>query len=318
MTKLLIIFSIFLNTFGLSNQAANIDKSLVNDLAGARDQVIASDFDLTLPAILNYPIVDDNALKAQAYAKNYILIDGDTGATLVSKNADDSVPIASTTKIMTAVIVLENYQLDDIVTVSADAANQIGASANFRIGEKLTVLNLLKCVLIKSANGAADALAENMNDSDESGYAKFVDKMNEKATELGMKNTKYQDPAGLDVTGYSSAHDLAIITRYALKNETFADIVTTKTESVKDITGNIWHLLENSNRLVKEWEYPGAIGVKTGYMPEAGHCLVGAAKRNNHTLITVVLNTFADTPSASAEEARKLLDWGFANVSWTI
>jgi D-alanyl-D-alanine carboxypeptidase (penicillin-binding protein 5/6) len=316
MTKLILICSILLNTFGFSGQSANIDKNIVSNVAGNQQQVSASDSDFVLPEISSYPIVDQDSAQALIYAKNYILIDGVSGATLKEKQSDVQVPIASTTKIMTAVVALENYNLDDVVTISPEAANQIGATANLRIGEKMTVLNLLKCMLIKSANGAADALAENMNISGETGYSKFVNEMNKKAKSLGMMNTKYNDPAGLDVTGYSSAYDLAIITKYALRNETFASIVITKTESVKDVTGNIWHLLENSNRLVREWDYPGAIGVKTGYMPEAGHCLVGAARRDEHILIAVILNTNADTPSASAEEARKILDWGFGNVTW--
>lgn len=316
MTKLILIFSILLNTFGFSGQSTNIDKNIIGSVSGNQQEASASNDGLLLPEISSYPIINQDADKPLIYAKNYILVDGTSGATLKEKQSDVQVPIASTTKIMTAVVALENYNLDDVVVISPEAANQIGATANFRIGEKLTVLNLLKCMLIKSANGAADALAENMNISGETGYTKFVNEMNKKAKTLGMVNTKYNDPAGLDVTGYSSARDLAIVTKYALQNEIFASIVSTKTESVKDVTGNIWHLLENSNRLVKEWNYPGAIGVKTGYMPEAGHCLVGAAKRDGHILIAVILNTNADTPSASAEEARRLLDWGFENVTW--
>ena len=102
----------------------------------------------------------------------------------------------------------------------------------------------------------------------------------------------------------------------SLQKEVFGDIVKKDKESVKNIDGTIWHQLDQSNRLVGEYKYPGAIGVKTGYMPEAGHCLVGAAERNGHTLIAIVLATSADTPSASADESKKLLDWGFRSVEW--
>jgi D-alanyl-D-alanine carboxypeptidase len=263
---------------------------------------------------------------------------------------------------MTAVVVLETYKLDDVVTISATAANQIGATANFRVGEKLTVRSLLKAMLIKSANGAAYALAEHMNDKNDSGddpevfssnstldfeneeqenaslanqdeegvtaskgvinqsektdIAKFITAMNNKAMELGMENTEYRDPAGLDTTGYSSAYDLYLITKYALKKDLFAEIVKTDHDVVKDTSGTIWHDLKNSNRLVGEYKYQGAIGVKTGYMPDAGHILVSAAKRDGHTLVGVIINTFADTPSASADESRKMLDWGFENTIW--
>lgn len=314
-SKLLIISSIILNTFGFGNSAANIDRGIIDKEAGSTISAVAA-VDFQLPEIKIPPHVQEFSSKENIGSQNYVLVDPDSGAVFAQKAYKNHVPIASTTKIMTASIVLENYNLDDVVTVSAYAASQIGATANFRVGEQITVLNLLKCLLIKSANEAAYALAENMNGAGETGVAKFVTKMNEKAKELGMENTEYHDPAGLDVTGWSSAYDLSIITKYALKKETFSEIVKTVDATATDVTGKLHHDLHNSNRLVAEWNYPGAIGVKTGYMPEAGHCLVGAAKRNGHTLIAVILHTNSDAASASAEEARKLLDWGFANVVW--
>jgi D-alanyl-D-alanine carboxypeptidase len=131
-----------------------------------------------------------------------------------------------------------------------------------------------------------------------------------------MTNTDYHDPAGLDVTGYSTAYDQTLVTKYALKNPIFAEIVKTKEEDVTDVTGKIKYQLRNSNRLVREWNYSGAIGVKTGYMPEASHTLIGAVRRDGHTLISVVLYTLADTVSASAEESKKLFDWGFKYTRW--
>lgn len=316
MSKFLILLSIAFNTLGFSGQAAKIDQSALNSKAGTEINAFASSPDLILPLISPRPEIKANAPKPTIYAKDYVLVDDESGVVLTKQNAHDPVPIASTTKIMTASIVLENYKLDDVVTISSKAANEIGASAGFVTGEKITVLNLLNCLLIKSANGAADAFAEHMNAAGETGMQKFVDKMNAKAKELGMTDTEYHDPAGLDVTGHSSAYDLSVITRYAMKKDTFASIVIKKEATVTDVTGKIYHSLENSNRLVREWSYPGAIGVKTGYMPEAGHCLVGAARRDGHTLVAIILNTNADTPSASAEEARKLLDWGWQNVGW--
>ncbi|HOX41503.1 MAG TPA: D-alanyl-D-alanine carboxypeptidase family protein [bacterium] len=323
-----LLLSVMFSSVGLTSQAQKIDQSLVQSVVSPSNFAIASE-EIGLPEIKIPPRVREGASKAVANAQNYILVDPDSGTIFAKSNHRDRVPIASTTKIMTAALVMENYKLSDVVTVSSAAANQIGADAHLQTGEKITVHNLLKALLVKSANGAAYALAEHMNtlpchpreggdpcDSNVTGVTKFVSKMNEKAKELGMNDTDYHDPAGLDVTGYSSAFDLAIITKYAMQNETVRQIVKTKEASITDVSGNIWHKLENSNRLVREWDYPGAIGVKTGFMPEAGHCLVGAATRDGHTLIAVVLKTFADTPSASAEEARRLLDWGFANVAW--
>ncbi|MFA7253524.1 MAG: D-alanyl-D-alanine carboxypeptidase family protein [Patescibacteria group bacterium] len=314
--KLLIIFSIIFNTFGFSGASLNIDRDIIQKSASSQESALAEAINLPLPEIKEPPKTKEFAAKPLIYAQNYILVDSESGTIIANKAAKQRVPIASTTKIMTAVVVLENYDLDEVVTISKEAASTIGASANLVIGEQMTVGDLLKCLLIKSANGAAIALAEYMNKPGETGIAKFNSKMNAKAKELGMNDTEYHDPAGLDVTGYSSAFDLYLITKYALKKPIFAEIVQIKQTSVRDITGKIWHELNNSNRLVNEWDYSGAIGVKTGYMPEAGHCLVGAATRNGHTLISIVLKTNADTPSASAEESRKLLDWGWQNIIW--
>lgn len=315
MGKLLVLLSIAFNTIGFGGQAGKIDSSIIKSQINPTNRILALN-NLGLPEIYIRPEIKRGSPEATANAHYWILADSESGTILAKKATNDRVPIASTTKIMTAIIVLESYNLDDVIVISSAAANQIGASANFQVGEKITILNLLKALLIKSANGAAYALAEYMNTANEIGTAKFVAKMNDKAKELGMNDTDYHDPAGLDVTGYSSAFDLYLVTKYALTKPVFSEIVKIKETRVTDVTGKIWHQLENSNRLVREWDYPGAIGVKTGYMPEAGHVLVGAAERDNHTLISVVIKTYADTPDASAQESRRLLDWGFANVIW--
>lgn len=314
--KSFLILSILFNSIGLHSTADKLDQAVVREWSGSKKVVEASNVSFALPDILPLPEVKPMAIKATANARHFILVDGLTGKVLAGNDQNAKVPIASTTKIMTAVVALENYELDEVATISATSANQIGADANLVIGEKITIEQLLNCLLIKSGNDSAYAIAEQMNKAGESGVESFVMKMNKKAKELGMKNTEYHDPAGLDVTGYSSANDLAIITRYALKKEPFAAIVKKVQYSAKSVDGKTWHALDNSNRLVNQYQYPGAIGVKTGYMPESGHCLVGAAKRDGHTLISIVLNTYADTPSASADESKRLLDWGFANVSW--
>lgn len=314
--KSLIILSMIFNSFGLSRLSDRFDAALMRQEFDPSRSVGASDASLELPAILARPEARKNAFSPNIYAKQYLLADKDSGKILLKNGIADQVPIASTTKIMSAVVVLENYDLNQIVTVSEAAANQVGADAHLRAGEQLRVIDLLKAMLIKSANGAAYALAENMNQADETGCARFVAAMNKKAKELGMVNTDYHDPAGLDTAGYSSAYDLFLATKYALDKPIFAGIVKTNKDAVRSIDGQIWHELDNSNRLIGEYNYPGAIGVKTGYMPEAGHVLVSAATRDGHTLIGVVINTFADTAPASADESRKTLDWGFANIVW--
>lgn len=315
--KSLIILSIIFNSFGFSGMAKKMDDAVVRDQAGSKKIAQASDLsEIKLPDILPRAEVRMGAQKAEANARHYLLADADSGEIIAKYDENAHVPIASTTKIMTAVVALENYDLDDIATISDKASQQIGADAYLQPGEKITIGNLLNCMLIKSGNDSAYAVAEHMDKANETDVAEFVRKMNEKAKELGMNDTHYNDPAGLDTTGYSSAHDLFLVTKYALQKDEFRKIVIKSSEVVTNTDHTIYHELKNSNRLVAEYQYPGAIGVKTGYMPEAGHVLVGAAKRNNHTLVAVVINTYADTASASADEARRLLDWGFTNIIW--
>ena len=325
MSKIFVVFSILFNTLGLGSAAQKVDTSIISQNAGSAQVVDASALNASIPDILPYPSVKKTIPAPKIYAQNYLLIDNGSGVILASQKPYEQVPIASTTKIMTAVIALENYKLDDIVSVSKKAVSivaQSGAVPDFRSGEQMKMGEMLKCLLMNSSNVSANALAEHMNNGNETGMSKFISKMNDKAKDFGMKNTDYHDPAGLNSTGYSSAYDLAIVTKQALKNDIFADIVKTKEASVYDRLGKYLHQLSNSNRLVNEWNYPGAIGVKTGFMPDtpdqpgAGHTLVAAVKRDGHILVSVILNTTANTPTASAEESRKLQGWGWANVGW--
>jgi len=317
-SKSLIILSALYSLVGFNLSSGNVDNKIADYYSKeSYTSASATEPQASLPEIRQLPFVKPNAGKAYANSRNYALIDGDTGEILATKDAKKRVPIASTTKIMTAVVSLENYGLDDVVTVPAKATAQTPTVVLLRTNEKITVSELLHCLLIKSGNDSAYALASNM-DSVGTGdnILPFIEKMNEKAKELGMEDTNYKDPAGLSDEGYSSAENLAIITRYALKNPLFRQIVTTKNYVASNTSKTIFHKLENSNRLVTTYEYPGAIGVKTGFTFEASHCLVGAATRNGHTLIAVILGTYVDSATASADEARRLLDWGFANIVW--
>lgn len=311
MIKILIIASLLTNLFGL-----NISSQLVNNRISS---VIKADafekkpiYSSGLPKISLLPEKINEKATALIYAKNYVLIEEESNEILLAKNENINVPIASTTKIATAVVILENYNLDQVIEISAKAALQIGSDTGLIQGEKISVRNLLYCLLIKSGNDAAYALAENYS----GGFDQFIEKMNQKASDLKMENTLYLDPAGLNPEGYSTAYDLSIITRYALQNKLFAEIVATPEITVDNFGGTRHHDLKNSNRLVNDYNYEGAIGVKTGYLPEAGHCLVGAAERHGHRLIAVILNTNADTVTASALEAQKLLDFGFNSFTF--
>lgn len=314
-TKSLVILSIICNLTGLQGVADKFDKAVVRDRTGTIQAAKASNLDSILPDLQPRPRLR-TATPPFINSKEFLLVDNDSGTVLAKENYKERVPIASTTKIMTAVVVLEYYDLDEVVTVSPDAAFQNGSDSFLRVGEKITVTELLHCLMIKSGNDAAYALAEHMNTEKEIGIVKFVEAMNQKVESLGLKDTRYFDPAGLDPEGYSSAFDLYLITKLALKNELFKEIIIKEQYAAKNVDGTIWHELKNSNRLVADYHYPGAIGVKTGYLPEASHCLVGAAERNGHTFISIVLGTYADTASASADESKKLLDWGFSNTVW--
>lgn len=314
--KPLLILSITCNIIGFNLFSDNFDRKISETYSRESYSTVSADtFDPQFTVLPNVE-VKTNSNNAYINSRQYVLVDGDSGVLLLGRDSEKEVPIASTTKIMTTVIALENYSLDEVVKIKYDSTIQPGADSYLRTNEEITVSELLHCLLIKSGNDAAHALAVYMDKVEGIDIGEFVQKMNNKAVELNMRNTYYKDPAGLDTSGYSSAYDLSIITRYALKNPVFRQIVATKNYVATNTTKSIFHQLENSNRLVNEYNYPGAIGVKTGFMPEAGHCLVGAAERGEHQLIAVILSTYADTANASADEAKKLLDWGFDNIVW--
>ena len=260
-----------------------------------------------------------NTPKINIPAKSVVLIDADTKYPLYLKNERARVPIASLSKIMTALIALENYQLDDTVTITRQDINGTGSKIHLLNGEKISVHSLLYGLLIASGNDSAYALASLIPNSGDSRYHLFVEKMNKKATILGLKDTKFNDPAGLDDKGLSTAYDLAILTAYALQNPNFADIVMTVQKDITSINGKIVHKLKNSNRLIipdESFYYQQAIGIKTGYTEGAGHCLIAAAKNNNHLLLSVILNTNYPSKSESARLSKELLQWGFNSFAW--
>lgn len=314
--KPLIILSIIFSFFHCSSLADHYDEAIAKIENGNSSKVMASNeiFSLGYPEITKTPRVKPFSDKPVINARHFLIGDKESGKILFREAASEQVPIASTTKIMTAVVALENYKLDDTMTVSSTASSQIGADVFLRTGEQITFEQLLYCMLLKSGNDSAYAIAEHMSGG--SDVTPFVQLMNKKAAELGMENTHYKDPAGLDVTGYSSAEDLFKITQYALNNKVFRRITSTAKYTAHNLDGSIAHPLDNSNRLVNGYDYMGAIGVKTGYMPEAGHCLVAAVEREGHIIISVVLNTYADTATASADESRKIQDWAWANIEW--
>ncbi len=229
-------------------------------------------------------------------AKSAILMDADTGRILYAKNSDCKSLIASTTKIMTAIVVLEHCQLDEVYEIPPQATNIEGSSIYLQAGERLTIRDLLYGMMLQSGNDAAVALALACSDS----VAEFVDLMNLKAQQLGLHRTHFENPNGLDGEAhYSTAADLARLTQYALKNSDFEDIVSTKSVRIGDRS------LTNHNKLL--WSVDGAIGVKTGYTKAAGRILVSAAERNGRRLIAVTISDGNDW-----QDHKALYDYGFA------
>jgi D-alanyl-D-alanine carboxypeptidase (penicillin-binding protein 5/6) len=242
----------------------------------------------------------------QVTAPSAILMDASDGRVLWEKGARERRPIASTTKIMTAILVMENLRSDDLVITSQRASEAGESELYLTPGEQRKVGELLYGLMLRSANDAAIVLAEKVAGSVEG----FASLMNEKARGLGAIDTNFSNPHGLkDGNHYSTAYDLALITRYALKNKRFADLVKTKS-FVMDWPGNPFpRVCENHNRLLEM--LPWATGVKTGYTKEAGYCLVGSAEKEGLKLIAVVLG--AGSGDATFDETKAVLEWGFSN-----
>ncbi|HHW56653.1 MAG TPA: D-alanyl-D-alanine carboxypeptidase [Clostridia bacterium] len=236
--------------------------------------------------------------------KAAIVMDQETGRVLYGKNSHEKLPMASTTKIMTLLIALEKGNLNDIVTVSKRAASVGGSSIWLFPGEKIDMESLLYGLMLNSGNDAATAIAEHIGGSVEN----FVEMMNQKAKEIGAYNTHFVTPSGLDIgidDHYTTAYDLALITRYAFRYPKFAEIVSTKEKTIP-WEGKEWdRYLRNKNKLL--WIYEGADGVKTGFTNKAGRCLVSSATREGRRFIAVVLNS----PSMW-EDSMKILDYAFS------
>ena len=227
-----------------------------------------------LAAILIFPI---NAVAISA--KSAIVLDGQTGRILYDKNADAKGLIASTTKIMTALIVCEQCNVLDRMRIPKEAVGIEGSSMYLQEGEVLTIQNLLYGLMLHSGNDAAIALAIYCGGTVEG----FVSLMNDKAHRLGLTNTHFENPHGLDSPGhYSTAKDLALLTAYAMQNPIFQQTVSTKNVSVGNRT------LRNHNKLL--WSVEGAEGVKTGYTRAAGRILVSSTKRNGRRLVAVTID----------------------------
>lgn len=235
-------------------------------------------------------------------AEGAILVDADTGQVLYEKQADEPFYPASITKILTAIVAIENGRLDDVVTVSEEAVRADGTRVYLVAGEQKTLQELLYAMMVNSGNDAAVAIAEHIAGSVEA----FASMMNQKAADLGATNSHFVNPSGLhDEHHYTTARDMAIIARYAMRNPIFRDIVGTKT---MPWNGDEWQSqLVNHNRLL--WQYDGATGVKNGYTSKAKQTFVATAKRGETELLAVCLK--APSQAAMYNDLKALLNYGF-------
>lgn len=263
--------------------------------------------------LLNEPIIEENDKKEIEAAassntkptinsRRYAIYDRLSGRCIYGKDENKQTAMASTTKIMTAIIVVENCKLEDIVTITAKAAGTGGATLGINKDDKITVNDLLYGLMLRSGNDAAVALAIHTAGSVE----EFANMMNQKAKQLNLKNTHFVMPHGLDnEEHYTTAYELAKITDYALKNKTIAKIVATKSTTI--YINEMPRQINNTNELLGNVE--GVYGVKTGFTNNAGRCLVTSVKRGDMDLIVVVLG--ADTRKDRAKDSMKLIEYAF-------
>ena len=236
-------------------------------------------------------------------SRRYIVYDRISKSMIIGKNEDIKSAMASTTKIMTTIVILEKADLNETVTVSAKAGGTGGSMLGLKRGDKASVRDLLYGLMLRSGNDAAVALAEHVGGS----VKEFAELMNEKAIELGLTNTHFVTPHGLDdANHYTTALELAKLTDYAMDNETFAKIVGTKSTTI--YINNQSRQINNTNELLGVLN--GVVGVKTGFTNNAGRCLVTETKRNNMDIITIVLG--ADTKKDRTKDSVNLIEYTFS------
>ena len=287
----------------------------------------------TLPPINLISPKSNNSISKELnlYAKSAVLYDVNSQRFIYSKSSSEKLPMASTTKILTCIIALEEAYFDEIITVSSYAASMPDVQLNITKGSEYYLKDLLYSLMLESHNDVAAAIAEHIgcklsgidtstitDNSYENSkkYIKvFTDLMTNKAKSLGCKNTCFETPNGLDSPNhYTTAEELAKIAAYAISNEKFITITNTNSYTFTDLNGTINHTVNNKNNFLKL--YDGAFGCKTGFTSKAGYCFVGAAKQNDLTLISVVLASgWPPNKSYKWSDTISLMNYGFHNFT---
>jgi serine-type D-Ala-D-Ala carboxypeptidase (penicillin-binding protein 5/6) len=271
-------------------------------LASQPTAVFGSHF--VVPVLAPIPLRFTNAQDPYLSAPSAYVLDISTGVVLLKKQENLSMLPASTTKMMTALVAMESFSPDQILTVFNEYRE--GQNLKLRRGETMTVENLLYCLLVASANDAAEVLASNFP----GGREVFIQKMNDNASQWGMKGSHFLNPAGIDQEGqYSTSHDLAILAKQLLKNPLLAKIVATKEYAAYSVDGRMVHRMSNINLLLNQ--YPGVKGIKTGWTDLAGECLVGYVEKDNQKVLSVILGS-----KDRFGETALIFDWVFRNYTW--
>jgi D-alanyl-D-alanine carboxypeptidase len=255
-------------------------------------------------AYTKQPTLKSGAKQYNAQAKEAIIYDTESGTVIYQKNTDEQTSIASTAKLFTALVIMQSHKPNEVVTVgNLPTLGAEDQKIGLVEGEEITVGELLKALLIYSANDAANALAI----YDSGSIEKFADKMNNQAKTWGLNNSKFVEPSGLNAGDISSASDLAKIASILSTNETFKKITSTASTQISNLSGKTYNLT-TTNKILGQ---AGVVGIKTGFTLEAGQCLVTAAERNGHRIITVVL----DSPDRF-QESKNMIEYAFNNYIW--
>lgn len=307
---ILIIISTFINTISYTSPV----HAETTDASGSTTQAsTATSTSTTTSATQISTIPEPNFT---IYSEGAVLIDADTGAILYGKNENEKLYPASTTKIITAILAIENCKLTDKITASYNAVMSIPvgySNAAIQPGEALTVQELLDMFLIQSANEVGYIFAEHISGSLEN----FAALMNQKAASLGCKNTHFTNPSGIhDPEHYSTAYDMALIARYCMKNETFRSIVSKTSCTIEATDKYEQRYFRNTNDLINpssKYYYEYAIGTKTGYTSQAKRCLIATSLKDNLELITVTLGAQSSISDTRYEDTINLFEYGYSN-----
>lgn len=266
---------------------------------------VVKPLEISIPEPERYPVNITGKSLPWLSARSVIVVDVDSKAVLFSKNPDWQLYPASTTKMMTALVALEAYDLSDVITIRENGA--IGQTMRLEVGEQITVEDLLYGLLVGSGNDAAEVLARHYP----GGEAAFIERMNQKEEELYLENTQFRNTSGIEAYGHvSTVHDLVLLGSELMRQPILAKMVETREIVVTDITGEIVHELTNINQLVVD-QVPGVRGIKTGWTEHAGECLVTYVEREGKKIIIALLGS-ADRFG----ETRTVIDWVFANHQW--